>query len=71
MDKILNTVLKFETPSKSTISYSVTRAAFICNSFKERLFLVMGEAYQIRDQEIEHDEIVLPSDDYRGEIPPR
>ena len=45
-----------------------TRAAFICNSFKDRLFLVMGEAYQIRDQEIEHDEIVIPRDEYRGEI---
>ena len=43
----------FETPSKSTTLYSVTRAAFICNSIKDRLFLVMGEAYQIRDQEIE------------------
>ena len=29
----------------------------------------MGEAYQIRDQEIEHDEIVMPKDDYRSEIP--
>ncbi|WP_339905598.1 hypothetical protein, partial [uncultured Cyclobacterium sp.] len=38
-------------PSKSTTLYSVTRAAFICNAFKDRLFLVMGEAYQIREQE--------------------
>ncbi|WP_040414531.1 hypothetical protein [Cyclobacterium qasimii] len=71
MDKILNIVLKLETPSKSTTPYSVTRPAFICNSFKDGLFLVMGEAYQIRDQEIEHDEIVLQRNDYRGEIPPR
>ena len=71
-DKTLNTVfLKFETPSKSTTLYSVTRAAFICNSIKDRLFLVMGEAYQIRDQEIEHDESVMLRDDYRAEIPPR
>ena len=62
MDKI------FETLSKSTTPY---RAAFICNSIKDRLFLVMGEVYQIRDQEIEHDEIVMPRDDYRGEIPRR
>ena len=71
MDKILNTVLKFETPSKLTTPYSVTRAAFICNSIKDRLFLVMGEAYQIRDQEIEHDKIVRPKNDYCSEIPPR
>ncbi len=29
----------------------------------------MGEAYQIRNQEIEHDEILIQKDDYRGEIP--
>ena len=29
----------------------------------------MGEAYQIRNQEIEHDEIEMPKDDYRSEIP--
>ena len=29
----------------------------------------MGEAYQIRDQEIEHDEIITQTDDYLGEIP--
>jgi len=53
MDKILNSVLKFETPSKSTTPYSVTQVAFICNSIKDRVFLVREEAYQIRDQEIE------------------
>ncbi|AKP53763.1 hypothetical protein CA2015_4421 [Cyclobacterium amurskyense] len=46
MDKI------FETLSKSTTPYSVNWAAFICYSFKDRLFLVMGEVYQIRDQEM-------------------
>jgi hypothetical protein len=29
-----------------------------CCFYANKLFLAMGEAYQIRDQEIEHDEII-------------
>jgi hypothetical protein len=35
----------------------------------DKLFLNIGQDYQIRDQEIEQDEIVTQRDDYRGEIP--
>jgi len=41
-------------PSKPTIPLFINRQVFICIPYGDKLFLVVGEAYQIIDQEMPH-----------------